>query len=43
MLIVFGIGATYKILFTVLFIAKTRGGSPPEPASAAGVFLRRTQ
>ena len=35
MLIVFGIGATYKILFALLFLAKTRGGSPPAPAAAA--------
>jgi hypothetical protein len=35
MLIVFGIGATYKILFALLFLVKTRGGSPPVPVAAA--------
>ena len=35
MLIVFGIGATYKILFALLFLAKTRGGSPPAPVADA--------
>ena len=34
LLIVFGIGAVYKLLFTVLFVLKTRGGSPPAPPPA---------
>ncbi len=37
MLIVFGIGAVYKLLFAALFVAKTRGGSPPAPPAGAGL------
>ncbi len=37
LLVLFGIGAVHKLLFAALFLAKTRGGSPPAPPAGAAL------